>query len=44
MVVQFFCFGPITLSPFGIKRQKQRELEAFEFLPLWKKDVNEIHG
>jgi hypothetical protein len=28
VVVRSFCFGPITLSPFGIKHQKQRELEA----------------
>ena len=35
VVVWSFCFGPITISPFGIKRQKRRKLEAF-----YKKDKN----
>jgi hypothetical protein len=37
VVVRSFCFGPIIFSPFGIKCQKQRELEAFYSLPLLEK-------
>jgi hypothetical protein len=35
VVVWFFLLWPINFSPFGIKRQKRRNLEAFN-----KKDVN----
>jgi hypothetical protein len=36
VVVRSFFFGPITLFPFGIKREKQRELEASNLSPLEK--------
>jgi hypothetical protein len=35
VVVQFFLLWPINFSPIGIKRQKRRNLEAFN-----KKDMN----
>jgi hypothetical protein len=35
-----FYFGPIILSPFSIKRKKQKELEAFYSLPQKRKDMN----
>jgi hypothetical protein len=40
VVVRSFFFGPITLFPFGIKREKKRELEASNLSPL-EKDMNE---
>jgi hypothetical protein len=33
VMVWSFCFGPINFSPFGIKRQKQRNLRGLLILP-----------
>ena len=35
LVVRSFCFGPNTFSPFGIKRQKRRNLRGLIILPFW---------
>jgi hypothetical protein len=40
-VVQSFCFGPINFSPFGIKRQKRRKLEAFMNFSPFEEDMDE---
>jgi hypothetical protein len=42
VVVRSFCFGPIILSLFGIKRQKQRELVEALALPR-KRVLMKVH-
>jgi hypothetical protein len=39
--VRSFYFGSINLSPFGIKRQKTKKLEAYTNFSPFEKDMNE---
>jgi hypothetical protein len=41
LVVRSFCFGPIISPPLAISAENEETLEAYYFLPLCKKNMNE---